>query len=140
MTDEALIRQQSCLTRRAVGLVASAAADHAIANGWPVAIAIVDAAGLLLYFERADRAPIVSIEVAIGKARSAALQRKPTADIEAAINGGRVSLVTVPGLVGLTGGRPLVWNGIFVGGLGVSGVAAGDDDSVAMAGAAVLAV
>ena len=53
--------------------IASAAEAEAMANGWAVTIAIVDAGGHLLWLQRLDGAAPVSAHIAPGKARTAAL-------------------------------------------------------------------
>src|SRR5437660_12530581 len=47
-------------------------------NNWMMAVAVVDSAGHLVYFEKMDGTQNGSVTVAIAKARSAALFRRPT--------------------------------------------------------------
>src|SRR6516162_10059761 len=54
----------------------------------PDAIAIVDHGGFLIYFERMDNTQLGSVEIAIAKARSAALFRRPSKVFEDALAGG----------------------------------------------------
>jgi len=51
---------------------AAAAIEVARANGWSMAVAIVDTAGLLVYFEKMDDTQLGSVVVAQTKAWSAA--------------------------------------------------------------------
>ena len=62
--------------------VAKKAAAPAVAearkNNWTMAVAIVDTAGNLVYFEKMDGTQTGSVNVAIDKARTAALFKRPT--------------------------------------------------------------
>jgi glc operon protein GlcG len=87
-----------------------------------------------------DRAPMLaSVELAPGKARSAAIYRKPTQVLEEAINKGRVAAVTAAGFVQMQGGVPLKSGGDFVGAIGVSADTPNHDQQIAEAGARALA-
>src|SRR5690349_6899059 len=57
---------------------AAAAIAEAKKNNWAMAVAIVDTAGYLVYFERMPETQYASVEIAIEKAKSAALFRRPT--------------------------------------------------------------
>ena len=95
------------------------------------AIAIVDDGGHLLALLRLDGSFPAASEVAIGKARTAAMFRKPTRFFEEVVNKGRVSMTTVPAVTAftpLTGGIPLVRGPEFVGAVGVSGALSADQD------------
>lgn len=98
--------------------------------GDPAAIAIVDADGRLLAFERMDGVRPGSVDLAIGKARSAALMDRPTAELEANVAAGRLALAT-SGLTALRGGAPLKAHGVTVGAVGVAGTRKEDDAATA---------
>lgn len=103
-------------------------------------IAVVDEGGNLLAMERLDGSFAASANISIGKARTAALFKKPTKVFEDAIKGGRTSMVTLGGdlqnFTPLQGGIPLEWEGKVVGAIGVSGAAsAQQDEELALAGA-----
>ncbi|MCC3244628.1 heme-binding protein [Methylocystis sp. WRRC1] len=119
--------------------VAAAAAREAQRNGWSVVIAIVDDAGLLVYFERLDGTQPASCEIAQHKARAAALFRRPTKALEEVVAGGRVALLSLPQITPVEGGLPLMHEGHVVGAIGVSGVQSFQDGQVAKAGADALA-
>lgn len=104
----------------------------------PLAIAVVDRAGHLLVFARMDSAPIVTVDVAIGKARTAALLKAPSKDFEQMINSGMPSLATTPGLLPLQGGVPVFYEGDVIGAVGVSGASGEIDQEIATAIAASL--
>lgn len=116
----------------------TAAADEARRVGAPGgAIAVVDDGGYLISAERWDNTfPSASI-VSLGKARTAALFRKPTKMFEDAINKGRIAMTALPDtlLTPLQGGVPISVRGQVVGAVGVSGAAsAQQDEELALAG------
>jgi uncharacterized protein GlcG (DUF336 family)/catechol 2,3-dioxygenase-like lactoylglutathione lyase family enzyme len=109
-----------------------------------VAAAVVDAGGRLIAFRRLDGASAAAAEVAIAKARMAALSGSDTAGLEAAINGDRQALLQLAPALGqpaaaMGGGLALRWGGELLGGLGVSGMTPQRDGRIAAAGAAALA-
>src|SRR5712671_2635418 len=119
---------------------AAAASAEARKNGWFMAIAVVDPAGTLVYFEKADTTQLGSAPVAIGKARSAALYKRPTKVFQDALEKGGVNMrvLALEGAVPVDGGVPLLVDGKLVGALGVSGDLAEHDGQCAGAGAAAL--
>ena len=114
--------------------IAAAALAEAQRNKWRVATAIVDNHGLLVYFEKMDDTQTAGVEIAIEKARTAAMFRRPTKVMEEAINKGRVSALAFPGATPIEGGIPIMADGRVIGGVGVSGVNADQDAQVAQAG------
>lgn len=118
------------------------AAGEVFAAGkkWPVAIAIVDISGNLVLFEKIDNTQTGSIEVAIGKAKTANNFKRPTKAMEDAVAGGGAGLrvLAIPGVVPLEGGEPIYWNGKIIGGIGVSGMQSGQDAEVVKAALAAL--
>lgn len=117
--------------------VAAAARAEAAGNHWDVVIAIVDEGGHLKYFERED-AMIGSIEVAIAKAKSALLFRRPSKLWEDKVVSGNSGCLSMPGVVATEGGLPLIVGDDVVGAIGVSGVKSSEDGQVAAAGAKAL--
>ncbi|HJY48416.1 MAG TPA: heme-binding protein, partial [Stellaceae bacterium] len=77
----------------------------------PNAIAVVDHGGFLIYFERMDNTQLGSVEIAIDKARSAALFRRPSKVFEDALAGGRTAILALRGATPIEGGLPLVSGG-----------------------------
>jgi glc operon protein GlcG len=111
---------------------ATAAAARLKAPGG--AIAIVDAGGHLVMLERLDGSFPAGAAVSIEKARTAAVFRMPTRNLEDAVSKGRTSLVAVDVMLPLRGGVPLVRGGHVYGAVGVSGAAsAAQDDEIAEA-------
>jgi glc operon protein GlcG len=121
--------------------VAAAASAEAQKNKWLMAIAIVDPAGTLVYYEKADNTQNGSASVAIDKARSAALYKRPTKAFQDAVEKGGVGLrvLRLEGAIPLEGGVPLLVDGKLIGALGVSGDLAENDGKCAAAGAAAVA-
>lgn len=118
--------------------VAAAAIEEARRIDAPSgAIAVVDEGGHLLYLERLENTFPAASPIAIEKARTAAVFRRPTADFEQAVNDGRVAFVANAQALPLQGGVPIVADGRVVGAIGVSGAASATQDTqLAQAGAA----
>ncbi|MBS0380324.1 MAG: heme-binding protein [Proteobacteria bacterium] len=134
---DAPVRLRPTLTVEAARRVLAACHRHAIQNGWPVAIAVVDEGGALLVFERLEGALPLAANVAIGKAQSSAAMRLPSGEIEK-LTREMPGLLNVPAGIPLQGGLPLLWHGECVGAVGVSGMSAPQDEQVARVGAATL--
>jgi glc operon protein GlcG len=118
--------------------VAAAARAEAGRNGWNIVIAVVDDGGHLMYLERMDGAQKASSRIAEQKGRTAILFKRPTKAIEKVVLEERITMLGLPGAVPLDGGVPLIKDGLYVGGIGVSGVQSFQDGIVAQAGAAAL--
>jgi uncharacterized protein GlcG (DUF336 family)/quercetin dioxygenase-like cupin family protein len=120
--------------------VAAAAAEaKAKSLGSGSAIAVVDQGGNLLYLERLDGTFAAGPNISIGKARTAALFKKPTKFFEDIVNQGRTTMVALSDFTPLQGGVPILVDGDVVGAIGVSGAAsAAQDEEVAMAGPAAI--
>ncbi|MDB5411142.1 MAG: hypothetical protein JWL84_6054 [Rhodospirillales bacterium] len=131
------MRQKPCLTHADAQTMIAAAKAEATANKWPVTIAIVDDGGNLLHLERMDGPPALSAEVATGKARTAALMRRPSKFWEDRVKE-RPGMLKFPQLLPMQGGLPILHQGECVGGIGVSGVQSHEDEQIAQAGIAAL--
>ena len=127
-----------CVTLDEAKRIMGAAEKDAASKSWPMVIAIVDTAGLLVMFHRHDQAQRGSVQVAQAKARTAALYRRPTKVFEDMINGGAQRMLSMPDVLALEGGLPILKDGKVVGGIGVSGMASPQDAEVARAGLAAL--
>ena len=137
---EAQFADRKALTLDGAKRIMAAAEAEAAKNKWTVAIAIVDEAGELVAFHKIDETQAGSIDIAIGKARTAARMKRPTKALEDAVAGGRTVFLAVDGLVPLEGGVPTTVEGRVVGAVGVSGVTSQQDAQVAQAGIAALGV
>jgi glc operon protein GlcG len=131
------VDDKKTLTLDGARRVMDAARSEASRLGAPGgAIAVVDDGGHLLALERLDGTFAAAANVSIGKARTAALFKKPTKVFEDLVNNGRTTMVTIPDFTPLQGGVPIVVNGEVVGAIGVSGAAsAAQDEELAWAGA-----
>jgi glc operon protein GlcG len=92
------------------------------------AFAIVDDAGVLVYFEIIDGVLAGGPELAIKKAKTSALWRCPTQVFEDSVKSGRNTSYadgTFPDMTTSPGGVPLVKDGRIVGGFGVAAVGSG---------------
>ena len=117
---------------------AAPALAEARKNNWTMVVAIVDAAGDLVYYEKMDNTQTGSATVAIDKAKTAALFKRPSKAFQDGVAGGGAGL-RILGLHGATpveGGVPIFVNGQIVGAIGVSGDSAEHDGVCAQAGAA----
>ena len=121
-----------------VAILMDAARTEAERRGLAVTIAIVDDAGVLLALERRDGARLHTPEAAWLKARTAAIVRQPTSELQEAV-AANPALLSFPGRMPLTGGVPLVHAGTVVGGVGSSGGAPEEDLAVCAAVVAALA-
>jgi len=116
---------------------AAACAAEARKHNINVAIAVVDGGGYLVYFERMQNTQLASVELAIEKAKTAAMFRRPTMVFQQTLAGGGDGL-RVLGLTGAmpnAGGVPIVVDEKLVGAVGVSGGSVDQDNEVANAGA-----
>jgi glc operon protein GlcG len=102
---------------------AAAAVAEARRNAWTMAVAIVDIAGELVYFEKMDDTQNGSVKVAVAKARSAALFKRPTKAFQDTLTAtpDGLRILGIDGAVPVEGGVPLVVDGMIVGAIGVSG-------------------
>ena len=114
--------------------IAAGAMAEAHRNSWRVVVAIVDTHGFLKYYEMMDDTQTASAAVAVEKARTAAMFRRPTKFFEESIAGGRLALLGMHGAIPVEGGLPIVLNGKVIGGIGVSGLTSAQDAQVAQAG------
>ena len=119
--------------------VLQAATESAQQRNAPSAIAVVDAAGDLLAFQRMDGVRPASADFAIAKARTAARLQRPTAEIEDSINQGRTAFVTAD-IMALRGGMPILVNGEVVGAVGIAGLSKETDTDIANTAATALSL
>src|SRR5262245_8237760 len=120
--------------------VAAAAVAEARKNSWTMAVAIVDTAGELVYFEKMDQTQIGSINIAIDKARSAVWFKRTTKVLQEvlAAGGDGLRVLGMRGAVPIEGGIPLAVGGKIIGAIGASGGTPQQDGVAATVGAAAL--
>lgn len=97
-------------------------------------VAVVDPHGDLIALKRMDQAHLASIDVSVAKARCAARYRRPTKIFQDACTGGAGAgsgVLSLPAVLAVEGGVPLVLDGRVVGAVGVSGGTPAEDGCVA---------
>jgi uncharacterized protein GlcG (DUF336 family) len=99
-----------------------------------MAISIVDNHGFPVYFERMEDTQTASIQIALDKAKTAAMFRRPSKAFEDGIAKGRVALLGLSGATPIEGGLPIMVDGRVIGGIGVSGMNSDQDAQAAQAG------
>lgn len=137
-TAQAQTADRKVITLDGAKAILAAAEAEALKNKWTVAIAVVDESGNLIAFHKVDDTQVGSIDIAIGKARTAARMKRPTKALEDAVAGGRTVMLAIEGLTPLEGGVPVMLGGRVIGAVGVSGVTSQQDAQVAQAGVAAL--
>lgn len=132
------IARKAILDLKSAQQLLQAAQQTADTKGWPCAVVIVDDGGWPILSARMDGAPVVAgIELAQGKARTSALFKRPSGDLENAINGGRQAAITA-GLLMMKGAQPIIVDGQVIGAIGVSADTPAHDDEIALAALAAL--
>ena len=135
LADAQTMSYGTSITADAAKKIAAPAIAEARKNNWTMAIAIVDTAGDLVYFERMDDVQAGSTQVAQSKARSAARFKRPTKGFQDALAAGGEGLriLALDGAIPVEGGIPLVVGGKIVGAIGASGGTSQQDGVVAQA-------
>jgi len=134
----AQLSEKKILTLAAAEKIAAAAEIEANKRKATVVIVVVDDGGYPLIIKRLDDTQVASVKVGIGKARTAAIFRRPSRDFEEQIKNGRVASLVLPGATPLQGGLPLIVDGKTIGAIGVSGNTPQEDEDIAKAGVAAL--
>lgn len=141
LPQEALaqLAEKKVLTLAAARKMVAAAEAEALRNNWAGVIAVVDDGGWPILIERMDNAALVAgVELAPGKARTAALFKRPSQALEDAINNGRIAATTARGFVLMKGALPIIVDGQVIGAIGVSADTPDHDVQIAQAGLAAL--
>ena len=134
-SDTGLTLDKKVLTLSAARQVVAAAEAEATKRGLGVVIVVVDDSGTVIELTRMDAAQIASVNVGIGKARTAAIYRRPSRVFEEQIRDGRVAALALADATPLQGGVPILINSTVVGAVGVSGDFPQVDEEIAIAGA-----
>ena len=135
---QTLTLEKKVLSLAAARRIVAAAEAEANARGIGVVIAVVDSSGTIIELTRMDTAQVASVNVGIGKARTAAIYRRPSRDFEEQIKSGRVAALALADATPLQGGVPVLVDGKVVGAVGVSGDTPQVDEAIALAGAAAI--
>jgi uncharacterized protein GlcG (DUF336 family) len=132
--------QAAGLTLAAARAIVAAGEAAARALGVAMSVAVVDSGGQLVAFERMDGADLVSVTLAQDKAWTALVNRMPTGDLAPIVQPGAefYGYHTIKGgrTIIFAGGLPLQWDGVLVGGVGVSGGDSAQDREAAEAAVA----
>jgi len=131
------MRNRPALTAADVQKMMAACKAEAAKNKWNVSIAVVDDGGFPLHLERLDGAGPMTAGVAIGKASTAAVTRRPTKFWEDRVKE-RPVFLKFPDNLPIQGGVPIMYQNECVGAIGVSGVQSHEDEQIANAGVAAL--
>jgi glc operon protein GlcG len=124
------------ITNEQAKAVAAAAFAEAKKNNWRMAFTIVGPAGELVYFEKMDGTQMASSEISQGKARTAAVYRRPTKIFADQYAAGNTAFTTFPAPpIASEGGVPITANGKIIGAIGASGGTGQQDGVAAAAGA-----
>jgi glc operon protein GlcG len=134
-----LTRDKKVLTLSAARRIVAAAEGEAARRGLGVVIVVVDDAGNVIQLSRMDDAQVASVNVGIGKARTAAIYRRPSRVFEEQIRDGRVAALALADATPLQGGVPVTIDGAVIGAVGVSGDSPEVDEAIAIAGANAIA-
>jgi uncharacterized protein GlcG (DUF336 family) len=128
------MKTKSYLTAEDTKRILAASEAYAVEHGLKVVIAVMDDGGHLLGLIRLDGATIMTIEIAMGKARTAAWHRKPSKFWEDHVREGWQTILNMPFLLALQGGLPIMVEGECVGSVGVSGSTREQDEQIALTG------
>lgn len=121
------------LTLATAKKIADGCEAKAKAEGWKMVIAVVDNSGNLKYYSRMDGSFQVSVRIAQLKAQTSAgapVSSRQWGEISEKVKG----LELTPGTVAFGGGFPIMAGGKHLGGVGVSGASAEQDEMCAQAG------
>lgn len=133
--EEPLALDKKVLSLAAARKIIAASEAEARARGLGVVIVVVDDAGTLIQLSRMDDAQVASVNVGIGKARTAAIYRRPSRVFEEQVKNGRVAALALADATPLQGGVPVLIEGKVVGAVGVSGDSPQVDEEIAIVGA-----
>jgi len=126
------------LTADGVKAILAAAEAKAKQNKWNVSIAVVDPSGDLLGFIKLDGASTGTVQIAMGKARTAARFGRATKVYADRVAHDTLNFLSVEGLIAIQGGVPIVVGGRVIGAVGASGATSAQDEEVATAGIATV--
>src|SRR5215470_17961910 len=133
---QAQLLEKKVVTLEAAERVAVAAETEAKNRNATVVIVVVDDGGYPIVLKRLNDTQVASVDVGIGKARTAAIFRRPSGDFEQQIKNGRTASLVLPGATPLQGGVPIMFEGKVIGAIGVSGNTPKEDEEIALVGVA----
>lgn len=133
MTCAADLPTKKTLNLAALKTMVAGAEAEAQRRGVEVTICIVDEAGNLLFFQKADGAGVITIQFAQKKARYAALYERPSRVAADQLKGGNLQVLVFPDGFPNQGGLPIQVDGRTIGGIAASGAASEIDEAIAQA-------
>lgn len=122
------------LSLEAIKVMVAAAEAEAAKRNVQVTICVVDDSGNLLFLEKADGAPLNTIDFAQKKARHAAFYRSPSKSGADAVKNGNLAVLDFPQYFPNQGGLPIKVDGETIGGIAASGAKSEVDEAIAQAG------
>lgn len=125
---QAQLAEKKALTLEGAKKVIAAAVEEAKKDSSGGVIAVVDDGGNLICLERLDNTFAAGANISIGKARTAAIFKRPTKAFEEIIKNGRTAMVALNDFTPLQGGEPITYEGQIIGAVGVSGAKSADRD------------
>lgn len=136
MTNETLTKSTSAasITLAAANTLIEAVQDAAQEIGFQASVAVTDGGGHLRAFQRPDTTPFLAAEVALDKAWTSASFGFATHTWNAYVADPKIApLAGHPRLMAVGGGYPILEDGKLIGGLGISGGSAEQDQQAAEA-------
>jgi uncharacterized protein GlcG (DUF336 family) len=137
MAEDSAIVVYKSLSPEVALEAAQAALKQCRANGFQIAVAVVDRFGQPQVMLRDRFAGLPAADTATSKAYTALSFRAATSDLDKSIKSGQMSagLAQLPHIAMLAGGLVIEAGGTLLGGIGVSGAPGGDkDEACAKAG------
>jgi glc operon protein GlcG len=121
------------LNLAAIKMMVAAAEAEAKTRNVEVTIVVVDESGNLLFLEKADAAPLNTIEFAQKKARHAAAYGSPSKNGQDALKEGNTAVLAFPEFFPNQGGLPIKVDGRTIGAIAASGAKSEIDEAIAQA-------
>jgi glc operon protein GlcG len=131
------MRTKHVITCSDASIILDACRSEADRNGWKVSVAIVDDGGHLLAAMRFDGAGFQTVDVAVRKARAAAMTGMSTKALESMV-ADRPAILSFGDRLLIQGGLPIMTETGCGGAVGVSGARSDQDETIAQAGIAAL--
>ena len=128
------LSSRKSLNLAAIKTMVAAAESEAAKRNVQVSICIVDESGNLLFFEKADGAPLNTIQFAERKAKHAAFYGSPSKGGADAVKKGDLAVMSFPDFFPNQGGLPIKADGQTIGGISASGAKSEIDEAIAQAG------
>ena len=122
------------LDLKTIKTMVAAAEAEAVKQGVHVSLCVVDDSGNLLFLEKADGAPLNTIQFAQKKARHAAFYGTPSKNGLDAVKQGKLDVLAFPDYFPNQGGLPIKVDGQLLGGIAASGAKSEIDEAIAQAG------